>query len=153
MRKRISNLGTMTHSTQIDDSNYLYIFCFFFDSYMCLHALVIKEITSLIFIIWVFIFSYLSFPFSLLPLHPTIFDHYGMKNITEPYVNSWSYQCKFLTFFREGKFLACTISLCDVFIFPNAAVCLMVYFAGHCPQIIEMHDNCPYWCSVPSPAI
>lgn len=101
---------------------------------MCLHALVIKEIPSLIFIIQVFIFSHLSFPFSLLPLHPTIFDHYGMKNITEPYVNSWSYQCKFLPFFRGGEFLACTISLCDVFIFPNAAVCLMVYFIGHCPQ-------------------
>lgn len=46
--------------------------------------------------------------------------------------------------FQGGEFLACTISWCDAFIFPNTAVGLMVYFVWHCPKKIEMRDNCPH---------
>lgn len=86
-----------------------------------------QESIPLLCVISVFVISCLSSSFSCLPLPPTIFDHYGIKNATGPYANSWNYQCKFLTFFRGGEFLACTISF-----FHNAADCLMVYVVWHC---------------------
>lgn len=97
-----------------------------------------QESIPLLCVISVFVISCLSSPFSCLPLPPTIFDHYGMKNATGPYANSWNYQCKFLTFFRGGEFLACTISF-----FHNAADCLMVYVVWHClpKKKREMHET------------
>lgn len=127
--ERMNALRTMIHSTQKllwkAQSMCIYLmFLWFRYAFACASD---QESTSLICIISAFVISHLSSPFSLLPLlpllplPPLIFDHYGMKNVTEPYVNSWSYQCKFLTFFRGGEFLACTISLCSVFISHNVA--------------------------------